>query len=197
MKLSNIADIQTIDIEYSKALLNAWKKGDYSMLTSSKASEFIKAILIKKAKKRPGRRFFGEAYLASKMKMKYGWYISFKWLTSEKWLSGNGLKPDFEKPFHDALIKYFSFDNLSNLQKESRAYFENNAGELNKRKPVAPDLWIIDENGNHRFIECKLPGDKIAPHQIAGLLLIKENLKDFSRILVSIVNLYSDSHKVR
>jgi hypothetical protein len=128
--------------------------------------------------------------------MKYGWYSSFKWLTSEKWLSGISLKPDFEKPFHNALIKYFGFDGISNLQKQSRSFFEKNAYELNNKKPVAPDLWIIDKNGNHRFIECKLPGDKIGEHQKAGLRLIKENFKNSAPMAVSITNLYSDNHKI-
>jgi hypothetical protein len=28
-------------------------------------------------------------------------------------------------------------------------------------KPVPPDLWLIDRQGNHRFIEVKLPGDRL------------------------------------
>ena len=119
-----------------------------------------------------------------------GWYNSFKWLTSKKWLTGNGLEPVFEKPFHDALIKNFGFNRLSNLQKESKSLFSNNVDDFNKKKPVAPDLWIIDKNGNHKFIECKLPGDTIGLHQKAGLILIKENLKNSSQITVSIANLY-------
>ena len=184
-------EIQLINLEYPESLLDTWKMGDYSMLHSSGASEYIKSILIKKAKDRlPGRRFFGEAYVAARIKMIDGWYNSFKWLTSKKWLSGIDLKPDFEKPFHEALIKHFGLSNLKNLQQVSRSFFKNNSDELNKKNPVAPDLWIIDKNGNHKFIECKLPGDTIGLHQKAGLMLIKENLKNSSQITVSIANLY-------
>ena len=130
--------------------------------------------------------------MASKIEMIDGWYNSYKWLSSKKWLTGNGLETFFEKPFHDALIKHFGFKNLSNLQNESKTFFTNYAAALHHKKPVAPDLWIIDKNGNHRFIECKLPGDKIGSHQIAGLMLIKENLKISKPIAVSIANLYSD-----
>ena len=193
MKLLKKVDIPTIDIQYPESLLNTWKMGDYSMLDSSGASEYIKSILIKKAKIRPGRRFFGEAYVAISIKMIDGWYNSFKWLTSKKWLSGIDLKPDFEKPFHEALIKHFGLSNLKNLQQVSRSFFKNNSDELNKKNPVAPDLWIIDKNGNHKFIECKLPGDTIGLHQKAGLMLIKENLKNSSQITVSIANLYPDN----
>jgi len=187
----NKADISHIDIEYPESLLDAWKQGDYWMLESSRVSEYIKSILLKKAKNRPGRRYFGEAYVSSTIKMIDGWFNSFKWLSSEKWLTGNSLEPVFEKPFHDTLIKYFGFKNLRNLQNESTALYKGNAEYLHHKKPVAPDLWIIDKKGNHRFIECKLPGDKIGPHQIAGLLLIKENLKVSEKISVSIANLHS------
>lgn len=65
-------------------MLEAWKTGDYSMLTHSNASDYIKEILIFKAKTRHDRQFFGEAYIASRIEMKEGWYNSFKWLTADK-----------------------------------------------------------------------------------------------------------------
>jgi hypothetical protein len=33
-------------------------------------------------------------------------------------------------------------------------------------------LWLIDKDGNHRFIEVKLPTDWVKPHQLAGLAAI-------------------------
>ena len=69
---------------YPAELLEAWKSGDYSMLSRSNASDYIKEILTHKAKTRPGRRFFGEAFIASRIDMKDGWYNSFKWLMSER-----------------------------------------------------------------------------------------------------------------
>jgi len=179
---------------YPETLLHAWENGDYSMLKNSKASGYIKKILVHKAKLRPGRRFFGEAYIASKIEMKQGWYSSFKWLTSDKWLSGEGLEPKFEKPFHYALMKYFGVEALTGLQGKAVSLYETHKEMLTDgskhRKPVAPDLWIIDQEGRFRFIEIKLPGDTMRPHQIAGLALIQRYLKVPNPVSVSIVTLY-------
>ena len=184
--------IEIRELKYPEHLLSAWKKSDYSLLENSNASDYIKAILLKKAILRPGRRFFGEAFVASKLHMVNGWYNSFKWLTAKKWLTGIGLEPIFEEPFYDALIFHFGFNSISNLQKEARSFFENNSSNLNRKKPVAPDLWIIDRNGDHYFIECKLPRDHIAPHQKAGLVLIRDNLKSINLIKTFIFNLYPE-----
>jgi len=54
-------DLEGLSICYPPSLLDAWQKGDYAMLTDSKASTYIKDILIEKAKQRPGKRFFGDA----------------------------------------------------------------------------------------------------------------------------------------
>jgi len=61
------------------------------------------------------------------------------------------------------------------------------------KKPVAPDLWLIDKQGNFKFIESKLPGDTIGLHQIAGLALIRKYLEASVPISVSIMNLYPDN----
>lgn len=176
---------------YPKSLLDAWENGDYSMLIDSKASDYIKRILVNKSKLRPGRRFFGEAYIASKTEMRQGWYSSFKWLTSGKWLSREGLDPKFEKPFHYALMKYMGAKALAELQGKVASFCEMHKAILTHgkrhKKPVAPDLWIIDPLGRFRFIEIKLPGDTIKAHQIAGLALIKKYLKVPKPVSVSIV----------
>jgi hypothetical protein len=67
-------------MSYPQALLEKWKRGDHSFLTSSQAPKYIKEILIYKAEKRPGRRFFGEAFIASSMAADTtdGWYASYK-----------------------------------------------------------------------------------------------------------------------
>jgi len=123
-----------------------------------------------------------------------GWYNSFKWLTNAKWISGKGLKPQFEKPFYDALMKHVGFDVLSKLQKNSLRLFEKHKEKFRVgkefRKPAAPDLWLIDANGDFRFIESKLPDDTIGYHQLAGLALIKKYVKPQNRVSVSIFNLY-------
>ncbi len=60
------------------------------------------------------------------------------------------------------------------------------------KKPVAPDLWLIDKDGCFRFIESKLPGDTIAAHQIAGLALIGKYLGDAFPVSISIIHLYPE-----
>jgi len=63
-------DLEELCKCFPPSLLDAWQKGDYAMLTDSKASTYIKGILIEKAKQRQGRRFFGEAFIASRIEMK-------------------------------------------------------------------------------------------------------------------------------
>lgn len=183
---------QDLDIEfmpYPEALLRAWRNGDYAMLTNSKASDYIKNILVSKARKRPGRRFFGEAYIASKTEMVEGWYSSFKWLTSKKWITGKGLEDEFEKPFYEALVQFIGKDILKDLQNRAKNLIKDEA----HIKPVAPDLWLIDKNDQFKFIESKLPGDVINRHQIAGLALIKKCLSAVKPVSVSIVTLYPEN----
>lgn len=183
-------------MHYPESLLEAWKKGDYSMLTASNASDYIKSILIDKAKVRPGRRFFGEAYIASRIEMKEGWYNSFKWLTADKWITGDGLEPEFEKPFYNELMKYIGADALARLQagaiKFYDKYKERFMHDEHYKKPVAPDLWLIDSEGRFRFIESKLPGDVIGPHQIAGMALIGKYLGETFPVSISIMHLYPE-----
>lgn len=181
---------------YPEKLLDAWENGDYSMLTDSGASDYIKKILLHKAEHRPGRRFFGEAYIATKIEMKEGWYNSFKWLTSDKWVSGEGLNREFEKPFHYALMKYIGAKALTNLQRKAVSLCSSKE-ELTDgskyKEPVAPDLWIIDQEGRYRFIESKLSGDTIKPAQIAGLALIDRYLRVSNHVSVSIVALFPEN----
>ncbi len=104
-------------MSFPPAFLERWRKGDYSLLTSVNISSYIKKIIVHKAKVRPGRRFFGEAFVAVSFssKIKDGIYCSYKWMTAEKWVTGKGLKPEFEKPFYDGLHKYIGTENLSSL----------------------------------------------------------------------------------
>jgi hypothetical protein len=193
----NEIELKNEFLPYPESLLKAWRSGDYSMLTQSNASDYIKDILIFKSKTRQGRRFFGEAYIASRIEMEEGWYNSFKWLTADKWLSGDGLKTKFEKPFHDALMKHIGADVLTRLQENAIGLYNIHKQRLingeKYKKPVAPDLWLIDKEGNFRFIESKLPGDTIGAHQIAGLALIGKYLKLSAPITVSIMHLYPEN----
>jgi len=182
---------------YPEALLEAWKTGDYSMLINSNASDYIKEILIFKSKTRPGGRFFGEAYIASRIEMKEGWYNSFKWLTADKWLSGDGLDSKFEKPFYNALMEHIGADVLSSLQEKSNNFYNRHKERFmdgkKYKKPVAPDLWLIDKERNFRFIESELPGDTVGSHQIAGLALISRYLRVSVPVSVSIMHVYPEN----
>jgi len=183
-------DLEELCMCFPPSLLDAWQKGDYAMLTDSKASTYIKGILIEKAKQRQGRRFFGEAFIASRIEMKEGWYNSFKWLTQEKWLSGENLYSGFEWNFHIALVRLFGSDKLTILQERANALFNAHEGKLGGSKPVAPDLCIVAQDGSIRFIESKLPGDTIKAHQIAGMALIKKYLESLNNVIkVSIIEL--------
>lgn len=192
----NQIEIKNEFLPYSQLLLKAWKAGDYSMLINSNASDYIKDILLFKTKTRSGRRFFGESYIASRVEMKEGLYNSFKWLTAIKWLSGEGLESKFERPFYNALMEHLGADMLSILQENSINFYNNHKEKLidgkKYKKPVAPDLWLIDKEGRFRFIESKLPGDTIGAHQIAGLALIKKYIKVAVPVSVSIMHLYPE-----
>jgi len=54
------------------------------------------------------------------------------------------------------------------------------------KAPAPPDLWLIDKE-TLRFIEVKLPGDRIKPHQLAGLALIGSCLQATRRVSTEIV----------
>jgi hypothetical protein len=118
-------------------------------------------------------------------------------LTADKWVTGNGLEPRFEKPFHVALMQNIGKDLLYNLQAKAAVFFneykEKSMDGRQPKKPVAPDLWVIDKNRNFIFIESKLPGDSIQPHQIAGMALIKKHLETCAQVSVSIITLYQEN----
>ncbi len=104
-------------ISFPAVFLERWRNGDYSLLTSANIPSYIKQIIVQKAKVRPGRRFFGEAFVAVSFssKIKDGFYCSYKWLTAKKWITGKGFKSVFEKPFYEGLQKYIGTENLSCL----------------------------------------------------------------------------------
>jgi hypothetical protein len=62
--------------------------------------------------------------------------------------------------------------------------------EFGGRKPVGPDLWLTTPR-QHRFIEVKLPGDRVGRHQLLGLALIATFLRSDRSKSVEIVNLFS------
>ena len=186
--------LEILSKPYPEVLLDAWVKGDYTMLINSNASEFIKGIIVSKVAKRKGKRFFGEAYIASTAEMVDGWYNSFKWMSANKWITGKGLKNTYEQTFQKALMKYIGKDLLSDLQSHTKALFENHKEKFFLdgvyKKPVAPDLWLIDKDGRFSFIESKLSDDSVGYHQIAGLALLKKYIGTVQPVSVSIFNLY-------
>ncbi len=201
--------LEIIYKDYPIDLLESWMGGkDYSMLESSLASKYLKDILIYKATKRNKKKhsswFFGEAYIASTTDMSDGWYNSFKWLTSNQWITGKGLEAKFKKPFYNTLMTNISPQVVKNLQHKTDVLFENHKEKFydprkkKYHKPVAPDLWLICKD-QYRFIESKLQmdnySDSAKPHQIAGLALIKKYLKVPNPVSVSIMYLYPRGSK--
>ena len=137
-------------MSFPPEFLKRWRNCDYSLLTSANIPSYIKQIIVQKAKIRPGRRFFGEAFVAVSFssKIKDGFYCSYKWMTAEKWITGKGLKPEFEKPFYDGLHKYIGTENLKEIQKRSNKYRESHDGN----RPVASDLILIGREQGQVFI---------------------------------------------
>ena len=178
-------------MSFPAVFLERWRMGDYSLLTSANIPSYIKQIIFQKAKVRPGRRFFGEAFVAVSFssKIKDGFYCSYKWMTAEKWITEKGLKPEFEKPFYEGLHKYIGTENLKKIQTRSNKYRESHNGN----RPVASDLILIGNNGRLMFLEIKLPGDTIRPNQIPGLAI----LKSFEPLNadVRIISLYPEGKK--
>ena len=182
-------------MSYPVALFQAWAKKDYAMLAQSAASVYLKETLPDKARRKTEGRenswFFGEAFVAAHAEHEHGYYSSFKWLTNPRFIDDGdfpeGRTKEHHKEFRDALWRHFGHEQLKTLQKK--------AGELERMKgvrPVPPDLWLIDKEGNHRFIEVKLPADWVKPRQFAGLAVIACCLRAKTRISVEIIELHSD-----
>lgn len=173
---------RTTNLTYSEADLDGWKNGGRTLLRS--CSPLLRRLLKGKADTRPGRRFFGEAYVLSTEAADEAWYGSFKWLTSRKWSGPGPLADDYQESFRAALQRHFC--DLDAFQRKVRAAAGKTAGAL----PVGPDLWLVTRR-RHRFIEVKLPGDSLAPHQLQGLHLIERHLRaaDGRSVSVEVVTL--------
>ena len=167
---------------FSDDELKAWKAGDYSLIED--CSRLLKRRLRGKAVVRPGRRYFGEAKVLASERYREASYGSFKWLTSPKWTGDQALPNCYQECFRDALMKHFP--DLREFQQGAAV----STRKLGCRRPVGPDLWLIGSK-EHRFIEVKLPGDHLAPHQLAGLALIGMFLRSDRSVSVEIINLFS------
>jgi hypothetical protein len=174
---------------YPPNSLRNWGKKDYSMLTSSTASDYLKAILFDKVTKRcNGRRFFGEAYVAAKIEHRHGYYGSFKWVTNPRFSNyrpfPKGPTKQYKEELRTALFKHFGKRQIEKLQRHAMDI--TNATGV---RPVATDLWLVDRQGNHRFIEVKLPNDRVRPQQLKGMYLISSCLRVNTQLSVEIVEL--------
>jgi hypothetical protein len=178
-----VKPLQVQPLAFPESELLRWKKGNYEILARSRASSFLKQILDEKARNRsrPGRRFFGEAFVATRVDHEEGWYGSFKWLTSLSPKRGSAYAKEYRAALKDA------FPSVSDLPSRALALCD----PLEGKKPVPPDLWLI-VNGEHQFIEVKLPGDDIRSTQIAGLALIATCLSRRSDVSVWLYNLYPE-----
>ena len=170
-------------LTFREAERDQWTRGNRKMLTTSGASPFLKHVLVEKARVRPNK-FFGEAFVASHVSHDKGYYCSFRWLTSATWTDGSRPPSASAAEFKQALRTHFP--RLAELQARARTLSERLGGPT----PVAPDLWLL-ANGEHRFIEVKLPGDCLRSPQYAGLALLAAHLPSSLPIAVSVVTLES------
>jgi hypothetical protein len=122
---------------------------------------------------------------------------SVKWLTNKRFASNKALAdPDHER-FRAALHKYFGASRIKKLQETVAVLTRSCSKELGGKKPTAPDLWLVDKGGKHRFIEVKLPGDAVAPHQLAGMAAIASVLGPADRVSVEVIQLHDDERMFR
>jgi hypothetical protein len=188
------------DLFYDPARLAEWKRGDYRLLQGSAAAQVIKDELIARARTRMAgrrqrgkqagdRRFFGEAFVAAKLDHAAGWYSSFKWFTAKRWLAegGAGTDSSFRSGFSAALQHPFGRNALTRLQEAAEIL----RAELDGRIPVAPDLWLSD-GASHRFVEAKLPGDRLGDCQLAGFALLATSLDVPARVSLEVVELHPE-----
>lgn len=178
-------DLRIEILTFREADRRRWRSGNGDMLEKSRASPFLKRVLAKKHLVRP-TRFFGEAFVASHMSHDEGYYCPFKWLTSRAWADSSDLEGQDSAEFKRALARHFP--RLGDLQTKAAAF----AKALGGPKPVAPDLWLV-VNGEHHFVEVKLPKDELASHQFAGLALLAKCLPSEKPVAVILVNLDSSA----
>ncbi|MGE3345211.1 MAG: VRR-NUC domain-containing protein [Vicinamibacterales bacterium] len=177
--------------------IEEWKKGGThrEKILEGIESKHLRNILELKAatRSKTTTRFFGEAFVASTTPHVEGYYGSFKWLKNQRFASTapfpRGRSHVFQRALREALHRHFSRERIAALQAATRELNRTCKRELGGVYPTAPDLWLMDESGHHRFIEVKLPGDSIAPHQLAGLALITSCLGGVRPVSTEIVEL--------
>lgn len=119
-------------------------------------------------------------------------YSSSKWLTNSAFANQKELKSNEDERLRVALQKTFGIPKLVRLQDRVAKLQKSCEKELEGKAPTAPDLWIVDRTGRHRFIEVKLPGDSLAPHQLAGLAAVASVLGRARNVSVEVVYLNNE-----
>ena len=181
-KLNKLSEYSICDVPYPEDELNKWKNGDISSLLNSSAPQFIKDIIRHKKRESSSRFksswYFGEGYLSAILgpQVDKGWFSSFKWLYDAKWVTGenpeeenNRIIRELKREFYrDAIKGQIGLERLQEMQKVGRI--------LGAR---APDLWLIDSNKRHYFIEVKKEGDipDSENKQLLGLALLEKYFK--------------------
>ena len=189
--------------EFPPGELKIWEAGDYGLLERSESSAYLKRLLVERAEVRP-RYFFGEAWIVACVRPHVkGVYGSFKWLTAQKWSRSSLWKPRlwYEKEYKQQLSQYVPF--LDDMRLEARKMKVPGIGvssDKKKRKklsPSEPDLWLIDNEERHHFIEAKIhPRDEATQQQVAGLALIASHfLKHGLSVSTEILTLYEKGSK--
>ena len=185
--------------EYDAEVLDAWIKRRRNAISFPSTSAGIAKQLRRKVRGRSVRspRFFGEAFVLSKNPHRDALYSSCKWLTNPRFVEDRKLPdPELER-LRAALHNHFGAKQIKKLQRVVRALAHDQRRALHNKLPTAPDLWIIDKRGQHWFIEVKLPGDSLAPHQLAGMAAIASVLRGPRHVTVEVVQLNDDDRMFR
>lgn len=197
MSMSNF-ELKEDLLGYDNIFLEQWKKGNINILLNSSAPEYIKKII--RHKKRDGSRrkyqewYFGESYVAVKKSetTKHGWFNSYHWLAEEEWADENYIFPreqfsidrELKIEFRQALKDNIGFDLVKKIQRHANILYDNFQKDLEDSKPKAPDIWLIDNEGKHYFIEVKMrPKDTAANHQVAGLAILHKYLNASIKVI--------------
>lgn len=175
---------------YPPAVLKKWKSGDLSLLEG--LPDFLSNFFSQKAASRPGRRFFGEAWVIKKLlhEADRPWFNSFKWLTAKAWRTGK-FSPEqrIESLFCHDLVECLGKDRLRLAQENAAEYCRRHP---DRTKPHPPDVVLLNKAPKKsKFIEVKLPGDSLHDGQLEGLTIISQCLL----AEVSIVWLYPEGGK--
>jgi hypothetical protein len=184
---------------YDPVALESWTRRRRNALSFPPRIEGFRRLLRRKARGREKKtpRFFGEAFIAVQSKCHEAYYGSFKWLTNPRFAKDQELANPDQERLRAALHRHFTRKRIEKLQRVVEGLSRSCRKDLGKRRPTAPDLWLVDRHGRHRFIEVKLPGDSAAPHQLAGMAAIAFVLRGPKVVSVEVIHLDDDDRLFR